>query len=102
MSDESKVKIWVSECPTIGQRIVFNAPDHKGDNQSGWQDGVVIEVGHVPNATTPWAIKVEYPTTKWKWGNRVMHRRWCAPCEVMAVIKENTEVNDLERMYKLR
>lgn len=102
MSDEAKqLQIWVSECPKIGQRIVFSASNHKGDSQSAWQDGKVIEAGRVPNATTPWAVKVEYPTIKKKWGRRIMHCRWCAACEVIAVIDESTEVTDLERLYKL-
>lgn len=102
MSEETKpVRIWVNECPNIGQRIVFASSNHRGESQSGWQDGKVIEVGRVPNASAPWIVEVEYLTAKKSWGRRVMHRRWCAAADVMAVIDENKDVRDLERMYKL-
>jgi hypothetical protein len=99
MSDE--VKIWVSECPNVGDRIVFNASSHKGESQSSWQDARVIEVGYVPNSSTKWIVKVEYPTTKRKWGKPILHRRWCAAAEIVAVIRHDEDVKVLERMFKL-
>jgi hypothetical protein len=102
---ENRVQIWVSGCPKVGERVVFQASGHEGRSRSAWQDGVVVETASVPNADSDanWALCVEYVSaarTFWMRG-RITLARWCAASDIMAVIKPDTDLAALEKMYKL-